>query len=133
MDLLVTFVMLASVISNFSVAVTTTLVNLLITIMLGVFVVTGLSIFALVTLVSRQARKLTPQRRLAEPSKVISQIDIHRAANLLIEHHGAQAVIEAGRLADLMLERGDREGTGRQRIEQQKVRALIPGSERSVT
>ena len=66
MDLLVTFVMLASVISNFSVAVTTTLVNLLITIMLGVFVVTGLSIFALAALVSRQTRKLTPQRRLAE-------------------------------------------------------------------
>jgi hypothetical protein len=41
---------------------------------------------------------------------VISQIDIYRAANLLIEHHGADAVTEAARLADLMLERGDREG-----------------------
>jgi hypothetical protein len=66
MDWLVTFAMLVSVISNLCVAIMTTLVDLLITIALVVFVVTGLSIFVLVALVSPQARKLTPQRRLAE-------------------------------------------------------------------
>jgi hypothetical protein len=40
---------------------------------------------------------------------MIPQIDIYRAANLLILRHGGDAVTEAARLADLMLERGDRE------------------------
>jgi hypothetical protein len=41
---------------------------------------------------------------------MISELDIYRAANLLIERHGADAEVEAARLADRMLERGDRDG-----------------------
>jgi hypothetical protein len=35
---------------------------------------------------------------------------IYGPANLLIERHGIDAVVEAGRLLDLMLDRGDMEG-----------------------
>jgi hypothetical protein len=41
---------------------------------------------------------------------MISDLDIWRAANLLIRQHGDLAEIEASRLADLMLDRGDRDG-----------------------
>ncbi len=41
---------------------------------------------------------------------MISDLDIWRAANLLISRHGDQAELEACRLADLMLDRGDRDG-----------------------
>jgi hypothetical protein len=41
---------------------------------------------------------------------VLTDLDIYRAANLLIQQHGGDAVIEAGRLLDLMLDRGDMEG-----------------------
>ena len=41
---------------------------------------------------------------------MIADIDIWRAANLLIKQHGDGAEIEAARKADLMLERGDRDG-----------------------
>ena len=41
---------------------------------------------------------------------VIPDLDIWRAANLLIQRHAADAELEACRLADLMLERGDRDG-----------------------
>jgi hypothetical protein len=41
---------------------------------------------------------------------VISQLDVYRAANMLIARHGADALIEAGRLIDRMLELGDMEG-----------------------
>ena len=44
--------------------------------------------------------------------EVIAEIDIWRAANLLMSHHGADAEIEAAKKADLMLERGDHEGQG---------------------
>jgi hypothetical protein len=37
-------------------------------------------------------------------------LDIWRAANLLMRQQGADADIEAARKADLMLERGDRDG-----------------------
>jgi len=40
----------------------------------------------------------------------VSELDIYRAANLLIQQHGADAEIEAARKADLMLDRGDIEG-----------------------
>jgi hypothetical protein len=40
----------------------------------------------------------------------ISDLDVWRAANLLIRQHGDAAEIEAARKTDLMLERGDREG-----------------------
>ena len=42
--------------------------------------------------------------------RAVSEIEIYRAANLLIERHGTDAVIEAGRLLDLMLDRGDMKG-----------------------
>jgi hypothetical protein len=41
---------------------------------------------------------------------MISDIDIWRAANLLIRQHGADAELAAAQRADLMLERGDLEG-----------------------
>ena len=37
-------------------------------------------------------------------------MDIWRAANLVIKQHGGNAEIVAAQRADLMLERGDREG-----------------------
>jgi hypothetical protein len=42
--------------------------------------------------------------------RVLSDLDIYRAANLLIERHGADAVVEADQLLDLMLDRGDMDG-----------------------
>jgi hypothetical protein len=42
--------------------------------------------------------------------RVISELDIWRAANLLIRQHGAEAQLEAVRKQDLMLDRGDEEG-----------------------
>jgi hypothetical protein len=41
---------------------------------------------------------------------MISNLDVWRAANLLIRHHGADAEVEAARLQDLMLDRGDLKG-----------------------
>ena len=41
---------------------------------------------------------------------MVSDLDIFRAANLLIQQHGGDAEIEAARKADLMLDRGDIEG-----------------------
>jgi hypothetical protein len=41
---------------------------------------------------------------------MISELDVWRAANMVIRHHGEDAEIEAARRADLMIERGDREG-----------------------
>ena len=41
---------------------------------------------------------------------MVDELEIWRAANLLIRQHGADAEIEAARKADLMLDRGDRDG-----------------------
>lgn len=41
---------------------------------------------------------------------MVSELDIWRAANLLILKHGANAQLEAARRADLMLDCGDDEG-----------------------
>jgi len=41
---------------------------------------------------------------------MIPEIDIWRAANLLIRKHGANADLEAAKRADLMLDRGDDDG-----------------------
>ena len=63
---------------------------------------------------------------------MIADIDICRAANLLIRQRGADAEIEAARLADLMLDRGDREGQlvwmriGRAIVELQAPPAGLP-------
>jgi hypothetical protein len=37
-------------------------------------------------------------------------LDIYRAANLLINRHGSDAVVKAARLIDLMLDRGNDQG-----------------------
>jgi hypothetical protein len=39
-----------------------------------------------------------------------SDLDIWRAANLLIRQHGTDAELETAKRADLMLERGDLDG-----------------------
>ena len=41
---------------------------------------------------------------------MISDLDIWRAATLLIQRHGEDAEIEAAKRADQMLERGDLDG-----------------------
>jgi hypothetical protein len=41
---------------------------------------------------------------------MVSDLDIWRAANLLIRKHGANAELEAAKRADLMLDRGDDDG-----------------------
>jgi len=55
------------------------------------------------------------------PRRMIPSLDIYRAANLLIRQHGADAELIAAQRADLMLERGDREG---QRVWVQIMRAI---------
>ena len=41
---------------------------------------------------------------------MISDLDIYRAANLVIKHHGVDAAIEAARMVERMMELGDLEG-----------------------
>jgi len=41
---------------------------------------------------------------------MISDLDIWRAANMLVKRHCDGAELEAARLADLMLDRGDLDG-----------------------
>ncbi len=41
---------------------------------------------------------------------MISDIDIYRSANLLVKHHGQDALIEAAMRADAMLDKGDLDG-----------------------
>jgi hypothetical protein len=41
---------------------------------------------------------------------MVSDLDIWRAANLLIRKHGANAELEAAKRADVMLDRGDDDG-----------------------
>ena len=41
---------------------------------------------------------------------MISELDIYRAANLLIDRHGGDAVVAAAQMIDRMLELDDAEG-----------------------
>jgi hypothetical protein len=41
---------------------------------------------------------------------MVSDLDVWRAANLLIRRHGANAELKAAKRADLMLDRGDDDG-----------------------
>ena len=41
---------------------------------------------------------------------MIPELDIYRAANLLIDRHGGDALVEAAKMIDRMLELGDPEG-----------------------
>ncbi len=42
-----------------------------------------------------------------------SDIDIYRAANVLVKRYGEDATLEAAQRADVMLERGDMDGCAR--------------------
>ncbi len=43
-------------------------------------------------------------------SRWLPDLDIYRAANVLVKHHGEDAPIEAAMRADAMLEKGDLDG-----------------------
>jgi hypothetical protein len=62
-------------------------------------------------------------RRPAElwVQRLISDLDIYRAANLMIRQHGDDAELRAAQRTDLMLERGDRDG---QLVWQRIMRAI---------
>jgi len=50
---------------------------------------------------------------------MVSNLDIYRAPHMLIERHGAEAMTEAAKMLDRMLDHGDLEGRAvRQRIRQ---------------
>jgi hypothetical protein len=57
-------------------------------------------------------RATSARTALTTPNErgVISELDIYRAANLLIDRHGGDALIEAAKMLDRMLELGDPEG-----------------------
>ena len=55
--------------------------------------------------------------------RAVSEIEIYRAANLLIQRHGRDVVVEAGRLVGLMLDRGDMEG---RQVWLRVRRAIVP-------
>jgi hypothetical protein len=60
---------------------------------------------------------------------MISDLDIWRAANLLIRQHGDEAELESARRTDLMLNRGDLEGqTVWKRIRRAIVELQAPAS-----
>jgi len=52
---------------------------------------------------------------------VISDLDIWRAASLLIQKHGVDAELEAAKCSDLMLDRGDDDG----RLQWTRIRRAI--------
>jgi hypothetical protein len=58
---------------------------------------------------------------------MISELDIWRAANLLIRQHGAECEVETCRLQDLMLDRGDGEGRLGARIRRAIEALQAPG------
>ena len=43
---------------------------------------------------------------------MIPDLDIYRSANILVKHHGQDALIEAAMRADAMLDKGDLDGYG---------------------
>ncbi len=56
-------------------------------------------------------RRGSPGRRMEGTETVtVSDLDIYRAANVLIEQHGADAPVEAAMRVDAMLEAGDLDG-----------------------
>jgi hypothetical protein len=52
---------------------------------------------------------------------MVTELDIYRAANKLIERHGADALIDAARMIDRTLDSGDTEG---RRVWQRIKRAI---------
>lgn len=67
------------------------------------------------------AEAATSRFWLSRVAGVISDLDIWRAAILLIRRHGVDAELEAARLADLKLDRGDVDG---QRVWRRIIRAI---------
>ena len=66
---------------------------------------------------------------VAEAQFVISDLDIYRAANLLIKEHGADAEIVAAQRADQMLDQGDIDGLHAwKRIRRAIVELLAPAT-----
>jgi hypothetical protein len=61
---------------------------------------------------------------------VVSDRDIYRAANLLIDRHGGDALIVAAEMVDRMLEQGDPEGSGRAHSARDRGVAGEPGAGR---
>jgi hypothetical protein len=55
---------------------------------------------------------------------LIPDLDIYRAANMLIERHGADAMIEAGRMVDRMLDHRDLAGRALWRRIKRAIEAL---------
>jgi hypothetical protein len=55
---------------------------------------------------------------------MVSDIDIWRAATLLIRKHGTDAELEAARRQDVMLDRGDMEGRDLWRRIRRAIEAL---------
>jgi hypothetical protein len=55
---------------------------------------------------------------------LVTDLDIYRAANMLIQRHGADALIEAARMIDRMLDRSDAEGRQVWRRIKQAIEAL---------
>jgi hypothetical protein len=64
---------------------------------------------------------------------VISDLDIYRAANLLNERQGADAVIEAARMIDRIRELSDREGRSRLEADQARDRCVAGAADREIT
>ena len=59
---------------------------------------------------SERSSTIIPVIYGAQAYEMVSNLDIWRAANLLIRECGADAEVEAARLQDLMLDRDDDEG-----------------------
>jgi hypothetical protein len=61
---------------------------------------------------TERARTTLARTALATPRGrgVISELDVYRAANLLIDRHGGDALVAAAQMIDRMLELGDPEG-----------------------
>ena len=55
---------------------------------------------------------------------MISDLDIYRAANLVISRHGPDALVEAARMVDRMLELGDPDGQAVWRRIRRAIEAL---------
>ena len=59
---------------------------------------------------ARQIHTALGMARCKKEEKVTTEIDIYRAANILIRDHGEDAVIEAALRVDKMMEEGDLDG-----------------------
>ncbi len=63
----------------------------------------------------------------------ISDREVWTAANLIVKRHGANAEIEAARMIDRMLDRGDSEGAACMAAHSARDRGVAGASERATT